>query len=151
MAACWAAFALLAAVAWAAVAPPSLGGGMTFGAVDGSSMEPALHAGDLVVLRPRPSYRAGDVVAYRGPGGRLIIHRVVGETDGGLLVRGDANAVADGAQPRAGEVVGRLWLKVPDAGRLVAPLRPPLFPLACAALALLLVLRSAGRRHRPAT
>lgn len=58
------------------------------GTVSAGSMEPALRAGDeLVAVRTEPGdLRAGDVVAYRDPGGWLgsesddgtLVHRVIG-------------------------------------------------------------------------
>ena len=43
-------FAALAA-AWAVLAPPELGGSTRYVILDGSSMAPSLHAGDLAVIR----------------------------------------------------------------------------------------------------
>lgn len=76
----------------------------TLARVDGDSMEPTLHHGDLVVLlRPaldsltwrRDGYRVGDVVAVRTPAGGAALKRVVALgpatvaiVDGELLIDG---------------------------------------------------------------
>ena len=45
--------------------PSALGGGTTYVATHGNSMEPGFHTGDLAILRPADRYAVGDVVAYR--------------------------------------------------------------------------------------
>ena len=47
------------------LAPTQLGGAVTYVIVDGNSMEPNFHLGDLVLLRTKASYQVGDAVAYR--------------------------------------------------------------------------------------
>ena len=61
-------------------------------AVSGQSMEPALREGDWVlVLPPRRSPRAGDVVLVRDPRerSRLLLKRVAEVKDHGVVVAGD--------------------------------------------------------------
>jgi len=64
--------------------------------VTGHSMSPLLRSGDVVTIEPlagrRPSL--GDVVAA-APGGRLLVHRLVGWDRGRALCRGDVAAEAD--------------------------------------------------------
>jgi hypothetical protein len=60
-------------------------------------MTPFVRRGDVVTIA---SYRGaplslGQVVAFAPAAGRLIVHRVVGRTDGCLLPRGDAAPTAD--------------------------------------------------------
>src|SRR5688572_19635960 len=78
-----ASFALLAAAVACAllVWPGFLRGGTAYVIVSGNSMDPTLHAGDLVLTVRRGSYNVGDVVAYRIPEGQpgagvLVIHRI---------------------------------------------------------------------------
>ena len=61
-------------------------------AVSGQSMEPALREGDWVlVLPPRRTPRAGDVVLVRDPRerSRLLLKRVAEVKDDGIVVAGD--------------------------------------------------------------
>jgi len=66
--------------------------------VDGGSMEPTLHRGDVLVTRlpVARDLRLGDVLVAQTATGRYT-HRVVGVEDGGrrLRLQGDANAVPD--------------------------------------------------------
>jgi len=93
-------------------------------------MLPALHGGDLVVVQRERTYRVGDVVAYHIPDGifrgRRIIHRIVGG-DGvhGFVLRGDNNAEDDLWYPRQANIEGKLWLRLPAAGLVVAFARSP--------------------------
>ncbi|HTX91153.1 MAG TPA: S24/S26 family peptidase, partial [Anaerolineales bacterium] len=49
---------------WILFAPVQLDGQTTYVIVNGSSMEPNYHFGDLAVLRQAVDYQVGDVVAY---------------------------------------------------------------------------------------
>jgi len=93
-------------------------------------MLPALHGGDLVVVQRERTYRVGDVVAYHIPDGifrgRRIIHRIVGGDGGhGFVMRGDNNAENDLWNPRPADIDGKLWLRLPAAGLVVAFARSP--------------------------
>ena len=136
---------------WWYVAPPPLGGSTSFVTVDGTSMLPTLRMSDLVALRPEQTYRVGDIVGYRsGLIHRVVLHRIVAIHGGRYVFKGDNNSFVDPDRPTRTQLVGRLWLHVPSAGRLVQQLhRPPV----AAALAVLLVL-AAGlggetKRRRP--
>ncbi len=58
---------LCALVGWLYLAPAQIGGATSYAVVVGSSMEPKLGAGDLVLVRPQARYEAGDVVLYDDP------------------------------------------------------------------------------------
>jgi signal peptidase I len=106
-------------------------------------MEPSLRNGDLVIAHRRSIYRIGDTVVYRVPegetgAGSLIIHRIVGgSAASGWIVQGDNKDVPDLWRPKAGEVVGSLWVSVPGAGSLLGR---ALSPLGLASISTLLAL-----------
>jgi signal peptidase I len=138
-------------VAWMTLAPPSLGGGSRYGAVVGTSMEPNLTAGDLIVVRPG-TYRVGDIVAYRADG-RLVVHRVVEAHGGRLVLRGDANGTVDPLRPTAAEVLGEVRLRVPGLGVPLGFLRAHLMGFVLGGALLVSFARwceSASRPARPA-
>ncbi|WP_091111455.1 S24/S26 family peptidase [Geodermatophilus dictyosporus] len=64
-----------------------------------SSMTPTLAVGDVVLARPVADgdLTPGQILLVDDPdhAGRLRLHRLVEVTDGGLVLRGDANARAD--------------------------------------------------------
>lgn len=65
----------------------------------GFSMHPFIHDNDVLTIEPikykQPS--RGDVVAFAQPEtGRLVIHRIIGRTDDGWLIKGDNCPKPDG-------------------------------------------------------
>jgi signal peptidase len=117
---------------WLAFLRPSgFGGPATYLLVSGSSMLPTLHDGDLAILLPDATYRAGEIVAYRVPAGepgagRLVIHRITGgDASGGYELLGDNNPAPDPFHPTAADVVGRPRLLLPGLGWVMLRLRDP--------------------------
>ncbi|MGH3046477.1 MAG: signal peptidase I [Gaiellaceae bacterium] len=124
---------LAAAVACALfVWPGFLSGGTAYVIVSGQSMEPTLHAGDVVVTVRHRTYDVGDVVAYRIPEGEpgagvLVIHRIVaGSASSGYITQGDDRNGRDPWRPRPQDVVGAEGLSVPRVGLALVYLRTPL-------------------------
>lgn len=145
------------AAAWAVfLRPPFLGGETTYAIVSGTSMEPTLHAGDLVVARRRGAYRVGDVVVYavRPEGAatdKLIVHRIVGgSASEGYVLQGDNRGRRDAWRPTPDDVRGRLALRIPALGVVLTRLQQPRFLTAAIAgvLVFLLVTAVAGDPRR---
>jgi signal peptidase I len=108
------------------------------------SMEPGLHAGDVVILRPTTSnhVKIGQVVLVDDPDnpGRLRLHRLLDLQHGDLVLKGDANAMRDSTPVSANKVHGVGWLRVPWIGLPVLWMRDQLYlPLVLSAVALLLL------------
>lgn len=114
------------------VAPTSLGGTAHWVVTTGNSMEPGIHAGDLVIARPESGYRIGDVVAYPSDtlGGTVVLHRIIGHSPGGLVTRGDNNDWIDPDRPRSSQILGEMWLHIPGGGRMVSVFANPYLILA---------------------
>ena len=74
-----------------------------FAVVEGRSMEPLLHSGDLVFLLSDKDPGVGDIVVYRDNSGRFIIHRVIAVYEvNGLecyVIKGDNNVIPDLGDP----------------------------------------------------
>jgi signal peptidase len=121
--------AALGALLVAALVPLLLGWSATV--VASGSMEPALRAGDVLVVAPIDAarVRTGQIVLVDDPAhpGRLLTHRVLRRAaEGEFVLKGDANALADStpvppsglrgvgrvAVPRLGLPV--LWLRTGD-------------------------------------
>jgi signal peptidase I len=143
--------------AWAVfLRPQYLGGTASYIMVSGTSMEPRLHTGDIVVVQRRASYRLGDVVAYRIPkgtpaSGRVVIHRIRGgSARSGYLMRGDNRTSDDLWHPRPSDVVGEAQLHVAGAGHAAGIVLSPLgLGLLCgiATVVLLMPVRLPRRRR----
>jgi hypothetical protein len=77
----------------------------------GSSMEPFILDGDLLVVHPLASrVRRGDVLLYQSSGGKVLAHRVVRRARDGarLLARGDAVRWQNEDWIDVGSVLGRV-------------------------------------------
>jgi signal peptidase I len=116
---------VLLAVAWIALAPTRAGGQSTFVIVNGNSMEPGFHRGDLAIVRTAASYAIGDIVTYRHPTIGMVIHRIVGRDGGRFVIKGDHNSWLDGYRPDQAEIVGKLWLHIPMIGKAIESVRTP--------------------------
>lgn len=137
---------------WALLAPAALGGWMSYVTVEGTSMQPGLTTGDLVVVRRQGGYGPGDVVAYRsGLGDALVLHRII-DTDGDrFVVKGDNNDFTDLDRPAPTDIVGRQVMAVPGAGSTVTAMGQPVAAMGLLAAASGLValgIVAGGRRRR---
>ncbi len=104
---------------WINFAPPRLGGDSVYVVTSGISMEPRFHTGDLAILRPVATYQVGEIVGYRSPRFGIVMHRIIGESNGHFLMKGDNNNFVDTYHPTPSDVVGRLWLHIPKIGQLI--------------------------------
>jgi signal peptidase I len=112
---------------WIAFAPVKIGGQASYVMVNGISMEPNYHTGDMVVVRKEQAYQVGDVVAYRDAlMGAYIIHRIIGTKQEKFIMKGDNNSWVDPYQPTHDEIVGKQWIYTPKAGRVMQWLRKPI-------------------------
>ncbi|WP_150117061.1 S24/S26 family peptidase [Arthrobacter sp. ERGS1:01] len=111
------------------------------------SMGPGIPTGSLGLAISTPAADAvpGQVVSVVTSDGTRITHRLVSRTpDGGLILKGDANAVAD-LQPYMAQTVDRLFFSVPVLGFVASALGQPwvyfLGGLLCAMLVYLAFVR----------
>jgi signal peptidase I len=117
---------ILLAMLWSAFGPMGLGGQAAYVIINGNSMEPLYHTGDLVILRHADRAEKGEVFAYHYPDLGPVIHRIVDVKNESCIFQGDNNDWLDGYQPTYEELIGKAWLHIPEAGKTVAWLREPL-------------------------
>jgi signal peptidase I len=110
---------------WLLFAPAQVGGQASYAIIDGNSMEPLVHGGDLAVLRTTGEYAVGDVVAYRDPIIGLVMHRIVRRDGEHFVLQGDNNSWLDGYHPTSSEIAGELWFFVPRLGKLLGLFSQP--------------------------
>ncbi len=130
-------------------APTTVGGVTSYVIVSGSSMEPTLAEGDLVVVR-RGDYRVGDIVAFESGNG-LVIHRIVGgSAKAGFRMQGDNKEAPDTWTPTPDDIVGKHFARVPEAGTWVAGLAssPALLGALIGGLGSLMIWSPQRRRRR---
>jgi signal peptidase len=115
--------------------------------VRSGSMSPAIATGDAIVVEgvPATALAVGEVVTFPDPTrhGLLVTHRVraVASEPGHLLftTRGDANNAAERWSTPDGGRLGRMVLRLPNAGYAIAGLAAPLSRLCLVVAAALLL------------
>ncbi|PKO04563.1 MAG: signal peptidase I [Chloroflexi bacterium HGW-Chloroflexi-3] len=122
----WLIFAIIAFISfWVTFAPRQIGGKVSYIIIRGSSMEPAYHQGDLVLLRERQTYLINDIAAYRHPDIGLVIHRLVNDDGTHFTFKGDNNTWLDDYSPTQDEIIGKEWLYFSGVGKIVEFLQTP--------------------------
>lgn len=113
------------ALLWLFFAPVQAGGQAFYAIVNGSSMEPLFHRGDLVILRQTDEYQIGDIVAYANPDIGPVFHQIVGQDVSGFVMQGVNNAWVDSYEPKENEIYGKYWAVIRGAGDVMTYLRNP--------------------------
>ena len=92
-------------------------------AVRGGSMEPAITAGDMIVItRPPARIEVGQVLTLQVDGA-IVTHRVVEvKPDGTFVTQGDANDSRDDFTANDVRIVGEYRFSLPLIGMLIDPL-----------------------------
>ncbi len=133
------------------VGPKQLGGSVSYVVTSGSSMEPGMSDGDLVIVREASSYEVGDAVAYMNEElGSPVLHRIVRKEGNRYVFQGDNNDFLDTYEPTDDKILGSSWVVIPGGGKLLRSLASP---AVAASIAVLLGLSISGsvvlrRRHR---
>ena len=118
---------VLTAVIWIAFAPVQVGGQAAYVIVNGNSMEPNFHLGDLIIIRSESYYSVGDQVVYQNLDlGGSVFHRIIDLELDRYILKGDNNAWIDSYHPTQEEVIGKLWAHLPNFGKTIQFLRQPI-------------------------
>jgi len=121
-------FWLVAMIAmWLAFAPKQAGGMASYIIIIGNSMEPNFHIGDLVIVHEEANYQIGDAVVYHNLElSSSVFHRVIVQKLGRFTLQGDNNSWTDTYQPSKDEVIGKLWVHIPNGGNVIQMIRTPI-------------------------
>lgn len=94
--------------------------------VQSQSMEPTLPLGCLVIVKPQPSYSAGDIITFTlkdNPNKGSLTHRIFkiitwrGQTM--FVTKGDANTSVDNQIISQDEIIGKVFYKIPYLGMFI--------------------------------
>ena len=97
-------------LAWVFLAPTKIGGQASYVMIQGHSMEPKFHSGDLVLVREAASYQIGDIVTYWDDSmAAYTIHRIIDIKQDRFILQGDNNSWIDPVYPSQEEIIGKLW------------------------------------------
>jgi signal peptidase I len=114
--------------------------------VKSGSMEPTIHTGAIVVVKPQVSYSTGDIITFGEDTTKQIptTHRIVTiREEAGTAyyaTKGDANEDPDSQEITTSEIIGSVLFSVPSAGYILDFARTPVgFVLLIGLPALLIV------------
>ncbi len=100
--------------------------------VKSGSMEPTIHTGSIVVVKPSPVYQKGDIITF-GPDTKKeipITHRIIEvrgtDAQTRFFTKGDANEDKDMKEIASREVIGKVLFSVPYLGYVIDFARKPL-------------------------
>ena len=100
-------------------------------AVLSGSMEPKIHTGSIIIIKPVSTYKIGDIITF-GPNTKTEIpttHRITEmKAVSGEMVyktKGDANNGEDGKEVSQKEVIGKVYLSIPYLGYVINFLKKP--------------------------
>lgn len=83
------------------------------------SMEPAIKAGSVVLVRSLADYQVGDIITFN-ESRTLVTHRIVTVSEGEkIITRGDANRSSDMREISLGDIQGKVIFSVPYLGYAV--------------------------------
>ncbi len=112
---------------WIVFAPTRIGGRASYVIINGNSMEPGFHRGDLVIVQTASKYEVGDIVTYSDAKmGAYVIHRIIEKKQDYFILKGDNNSWIDAYHPTRNEIVGKLWIHIPKLGKTMEWLRVPI-------------------------
>ncbi|MBI5953842.1 MAG: signal peptidase I [Chloroflexi bacterium] len=112
---------------WLVFAPTRIGGQASYVIIDGNSMEPLFHRGDLVIIKKAARYEAGDIVTYSDSKMRaFVIHRIIAVEQDYFILKGDNNSWIDAYRPTKDEIIGKFWIHIPKLGETMKWLRTPI-------------------------
>jgi len=93
------------------------------------SMEPSIHVGSVVVIKPVSNYKIGDVITF----GKMDVpttHRIteMKVTEGEMVyqTKGDANDSPDGEEVNAKDIRGKVMFSIPWFGYVVDFVKKPM-------------------------
>jgi signal peptidase len=101
------------------------------------SMEPAISAGDLLIIKEQSQYQVDDVVTYEW-GNSLCTHRIVSLDGDQMITKGDANNTVDESTAMS-LIEGKVVFRIPGFGNFILFLKTPFGLLLLAVLAIVLV------------
>ncbi|MDA8198937.1 MAG: S24/S26 family peptidase [Thermaerobacter sp.] len=145
----WVVGLLLAAAVWVQVAPPKWGGRTTFLVVNGTSMLPRFHAGELVAVQSATQHPVGTLAAYRYPAlHSVFFHEIVATQGDHYTFQGINNDYPDPFHPTSTNMLGNFWFSVPNGGTWLAFWRQPLHAALLVAAASLVSMTWPSRKRR---
>jgi len=120
--------------------------------VKSGSMEPAIHTGAIVVIKPAKAYKDGDIITFGKDTKKEIptTHRIISSrVESGVILfttKGDANEDKDTREIKQNEIIGRVFFDVPLLGYIIDVARKPVGFVVLIIIPALIVLYDEGTK-----
>lgn len=88
------------------------------------SMADTINPNDLIITKAQEEYEEGDIVTYK-TGGTPVTHRIIEETEGGFITKGDANNTTDG-EISTEQIIGKVIVVIPSIGAAILFTQTPM-------------------------
>jgi signal peptidase len=100
-------------------------GGFKLFTVLSGSMEPTLHTGSIILVKPLQSYATGDIVTRATADPKVTItHRIISKDESTqqaqFETKGDANNSADGEKFSQDKIIGKEFVTIPYFGFVIS-------------------------------
>jgi signal peptidase len=88
------------------------------------SMEPAIEAGDMIIVKECGTYEVNDIISFRS-GSSIVTHRIIGFKGNKAITKGDFNNAVDIDPVEPDDIIGKVVYTLPKVGNIVLFLRSP--------------------------
>lgn len=82
--------------------------------VYGSSMNPTIYAGDLVIIKKQDIYMVDDIISYKDKHDNVVTHRIININNNIYETKGDHNLFADSDNIKNDKIYGKVVLIIPN-------------------------------------
>ena len=91
-------------------------------------MLPTILPGSLVITKKAPQYQIDEIVSFTQEeegAKRVVVHRIIDQTDMGFVIKGDNNPKKDPGYPTYEDINGKVIFATPYFGDMISLLRNP--------------------------
>lgn len=82
--------------------------------VYGSSMNPTIYAGDLVIIKKQDNYLVDDIISYSSDDNKTVTHRIINKNGNFYETQGDNNMFSDKENISNTDIYGKVILVIPN-------------------------------------
>ncbi len=100
--------------------------------VQSGSMEPAIHTGSIVIVKPTDNYKIGDIITFgkisrtQAPTTHRIHDMKLQEGNPVYITKGDANNAPDTKEVLPEDIAGKVLFSIPYAGYVISAAQKPI-------------------------
>lgn len=86
----------------------------------GTSMNPNINPGDLIIVKKSNKYDVNDIISFISTDNYVTTHRIVDITNTGYVTKGDSNNYTDHSNVTIGNIYGKVVLVIPGITNILS-------------------------------